>query len=287
MDTGGKLRTPVCLTCLVLLMASCGRASRPEPDDGEGARGSGGHNQTGGATASGGQSSEDGAGGAATGGETALGGEGGGDGLPLCENAGTTPPTLTQQIKFSHSFEDNSFEGLVRVNFSGDHAVNLQVNDATLFGLNSLFGATDDVLTSLFTEGEEVHLSLRLTEDYGSYASVLRRKDGEFIAFIHEGVFHPEVVEAMDLPIPWAVEARCKHDASLTNVLESLILRTRTRDLDVELASREEQEIEIDGRPFMLSVYYAGNIGPCSPDYCLVIDRTSGLNLDAQLIALD
>jgi hypothetical protein len=213
-----------------------------------------------------------------------MGGEGG---LPVCESLGYPVPTVTQQINLSHALEEDSFDGFVQVSFSTDQSMNLLVDDQPLVTLDGLFGEPDDVLRSLFVEDEEVHLSLEIAED-GSSACVLRREEGEFVAFIQEGIFRPEIVDTLDIPIPLSVQAECRHDETVTNVLEGLAVRTKVGAIDVELSTREEEQIEIEGNPFMLTVHYAAHIGPCSnEESCLVLERSEGLNLDAQLIALE
>jgi hypothetical protein len=274
-------------TLVVFQLLGCGRARDVEPGDGAGAGGTDGSEQTGGTNASGGTSSSQASGGSAAGGDVAVGGLGGEGALQLCEPLGYPAPTVTQRINLSHTLEEDSFDGFVRVSFSTDQSMNLLVNDEPLVSLDGLFGEPDDVLRSLFTEDEELHLSLEVIKD-GSSMCVLRREDGEFVAFIQEGVFYPEIVASLDLPIPLSVNATCRNDETVTNVLEKLAVHTKVDAMDFELSTREEAQIQIHGRPFMLSVHYAGNVGAClSEESCLVLDRAEGLNVDMQVIALE
>lgn len=286
------MRKLVSLTCLVLLMASCGRTSRHDPDDGAGAGGANG--QTGGATASGGRSSEEGTGGGSTGGATALGGEGG---LPLCEPWGQLP-ILTPRLRLNHyNWEgvndsgEHFYEGLVvtasvdasEVRFEGAHL------DAwfLMFAESSSGQASDPpLLSQLFSEGEELQMKFRVV-DFTPLFAELRRTDGSLVAFIHDGIFQPILIDPLDLPIPWSLEVLCRRDEPGYDFFDQLKLVSEVGTKVVELASYEEKRIEIEGSSFMLTVHYAANIGQCSGDACGLDGPVPGRNLLAQLIALD
>lgn len=136
------------------------------------------------------------------------------------------------------------------------------------------------MLHELFTEGQELHIRLQVT-NYSLLFTELRRPDGSLVAFIHTGVFQPELIASLKLPIPWSLEPWCRHDGS-TSATEALALHTEVDAQNFELSTFEEQTLEVGGRPFLLTVHYAAQLGGCSSENCTLIERAGGANLDAQ-----